>query len=678
MRRMLAVGLVLLSLAGLFKPKPAASAPLASGLSVAEFDGSVRPQDDLNAYVNGKWLATTDIPADKSSYGAFDRLYDDAQSQLKSLIEEAVSGADGKGSAHTHKVAAFYQSFMDEASLEAKGLTPLTAELSRIDAIKSKSELFELFAHLQRIEVTVPFASFVHLDNKDSTRDLYDISQDGLGLPDRDYYLSDEATLTKIRAQYVSHIAQMLALAGDERAKRDAKQIVALETALAKVQWTKVENRDPVKLYNLIKTEDLSKVAPQLDWQAYLGAAGLQGKVTAINMSQPSYFKGLSALVRSTPLPVWKRYVRWQVLSAYAPYLSKAFVDSHFAFYGTTLQGVPENRIRWKRGVSLVDRMMGEALGEAYVARYFPPESKQRVDALVKNLLDAYRLDIDTLDWMGAETKREAHAKLAAITTKIGYPDHWRDYSALEVKADDLVGNVMRGAEFEAKRNLAKIGSPVDRSEWGMYPQTVNAYYNPELNEIVFPAAILQAPFFNAAADDAVNYGGIGSVIGHEISHGFDDQGAQYDGVGNLRDWWTQADHESFAAKSKALVDQYNVFEPVKGFHLNGELTLGENIADNSGLAIAFKAYQLSLQGHSAPTLDGFSGEQRFYLGFAQVWRDKARDQFMIELIKADPHSMPSCRVLGTVANQPGFFEAFAIKAGDRMYRAPADRVLMW
>jgi len=655
----------------------AATVPLTSGLKIAEFDRTVRPQDDLNAYVNGPWLAATEIPADKSSYGAFDKLYDNAQLQLKGLVEDSLVSA-ANASANSRKVAAFYQSFMDEKSLEAKGLAPLAQALAQIDSIKTKQQLLQGFAHLQAIEVTVPFGSYVHLDNKDSTRYVYDVAQDGLGLPDRDYYLSDEATLVAMRQQYVVHMTQMLALAGDANAKQEARQILSLETALAKVQWTKVENRDPVKAYNLTPMGDLGVVAPGLEWSAYLKAAGVADKATAINLSQPSYFKALGGLVQTTPLSVWKRYLRWHVLSAYAPYLSKPFVDAHFAFYGTVLQGVPENRIRWKRGVSLVDRMMGEALGEGYVARYFPPESKRRVDLLVKNLLEAYRLDIDTLDWMGPETKREAHAKLASITTKIGYPDHWRDYQTLEVRADDLVGNVMRGAEFEAKRNVAKLGQPVDRSEWGMTPQTVNAYYNAELNEIVFPAAILQAPFFNAEADDAVNYGGIGAVIGHEISHGFDDEGAQYDGTGNLRDWWTKADHESFATKTQALIAQYNVFEPVKGFHLNGELTLGENIADNSGLAIAFKAYQLSLQGKPAPLLDGFSGEQRFYLGFAQVWRDKAREPFMIELIKTDPHSMPSCRVLGTVANQPGFFEAFSIKPGDQMYRAPSDRVLMW
>ena len=654
----------------------------ASGIDLSLLDRAVRPQDDFNGFVNGLWVKRTEIPVDKTSIGAFDRLYDQSLDQLRVLIEEtrapqgSAMGVDASGEAQ--KIADFYASFMDEARLETLGASPLKAEFKRIDQIHAVSELPAVFEHLQEIGVTVPFALTVHPDHRDASRYIVDLQQDGLGLPDRDYYLSEDETFADIRAEYLAHIGKMLSLLGVKDAARAAQEILSLETMIAKVQWTKVENRDPVKQYNLLNVAALGSLAPHFNWAAYLGAAGLSGKVTALNVSQPSYLSGYAKLLTAVPLPVWRQYLRWQLISSYAPYLSKPFVDARFAFYGTVLQGVPENRARWKRGVSLLDQYLGEALGKRYVARYFPPASKQRIDALVRNLLEAYRLDIDSLDWMSSDTKREAHQKLAAITPKIGYPSRWRDYGALVVHADDLAGNVMRASIFEARRNLAKIGAPVDREEWGMTPQTINAYYNPEMNEIVFPAAILQPPFFDPAADDAVNYGAIGAVIGHEISHGFDDEGAQYDGSGNLRDWWTSADHAAFKAKSDALIAQYNAFEPVAGFHLNGALTLGENIADNSGLAIAFKAYRLSLQGKGAPVLDALTGEQRFYIGFAQVWREKARDNYMIELIKSDPHSMASCRVLGTVANQPGFFAAFDVHAGDKMYRAPAERVEMW
>ncbi|HEY4038555.1 MAG TPA: M13 family metallopeptidase, partial [Burkholderiaceae bacterium] len=473
-------------------------------------------------------------------------------------------------------------------------------------------------------------------------------------------------------------VQRTLAMLGDKAAADEARKILALETALARVQWTKVENRDPVKAYNKIEIARLRALAPSFDWKRYLVATGVEGKVDYLIVSQPSYVTEFGKILDRTSLADWKNYLRFHLVSSYQPYLSKAHVDEDFGFSSTTVQGVPQNRPRWKRGVTLVDESIGDALDHLYADRYFPAPSKARADALVRNLLQAFRTDLDSLDWMGPDTRRQAHLKLAAITTKIGYPDHWRDYTRLEVKADDLAGNVMRARQFEFRRNIDKLGKPVDRSEWEMFPQTVNAYYEPERNEIVFPAAILQAPFFNAAADDAVNYGAIGAIIGHEISHAFDDQGSQYDQIGNLRNWWTDQDRKAFAARAKRLVAEYGAFEPVRGFHLNGELTLGENIADNSGLAVAFKAYQISLGGQTAPVLDGYTGEQRFYMGFARGWREKDRDNFLIALIKSDPHSPPVDRVLGSVVNQPAFYQAFAIKAGDRMYLAPDRRVIMW
>jgi predicted metalloendopeptidase len=497
-------------------------------------------------------------------------------------------------------------------------------------------------------------------------------------MPDRDYYLDDGERLAQIRAKYLQHVETMLRLAApDTVAAQQAGDILALETALAKVQWTKVENRDPVKRYNRVELKQLPALASGFDWKTYIKDAGIAGKVDYVVVSQPSYITGFNALLDSTPLPVWKSYFRWRLLSEFAPYLSKRFVDEDFAFYGASLRGIAQNLPRWKRGVQLVDGAIGEALGKIYVASYFPPQSKARMDELVRNLLAAYQADIDTLEWMGPETRQKAHEKLALFTAKIGYPDKWRDYSALRIVPGDLVGNVMRANAFEYQRNVRKLGQPIDRDEW----ETVNAYYNPEKNEIVFPAAILQPPFFNVQADDAVNYGGIGAVIGHEISHGFDDQGSQYDGHGNLLSapgWFTAADLEHFKARTQALVKQYAAYSPVPGFPINGELTLGENIADNSGLAIAYKAYQLSLGGAPAPIIDGLTGAQRFFIGWAQVWRSKSRDNEAILRIKSDPHSPPQFRGTVPEMNQAPFYEAFGIKDGDKMYLPPEQRVTLW
>jgi len=655
----------------------AAPTPLVSGVNKENMNPLVRPQDDFYKYVNGYWLENAKIPDDKPMFGSFVKLDDDAKAAVRTVIEDAAKNPEG-GDADKKKIADLYASFMDEPALETLGLKPLEGEFAKIDALTDKKQIPALIAHYHEIGVTAPYAAGVHQDNKDSTKYVVDFFQDGLGLPDRDYYLQDDAKLKAIRGEYAKFMEKMLGMSGDKTAAADAKDVLALETDLAKVQWTKVETRDPIKAYNKETFADLAKLSPGYDWKSYLTAAGVDGKVDYVIVSQPTYITGFDKILAKTPLPVLKSYFRWHVLASYAPYLSKDWVDTRFSFYGTALRDVPQNRPRWQRGVNVVQGALGEAVGKLYVAKFFPPESKARMDQLVKNLLAAYKQSIDTLDWMSPDTKKAAQEKLAKFMPKIGYPDKWRDYSALVVKKDDLVGNVMRGNEFEYQRNLNKLGKPVDRSEWGMTPQTVNAYYNPELNEIVFPAAILQPPFFDAKADDAVNYGGIGAVIGHEISHGFDDQGAQYDGDGNLRDWWTKEDHEKFKAKTAALVAEYGAFEPVPGFHSNGELTLGENIADNSGLAISYKAYQISLGGKPAPVIDGYTGDQRFYLGFGQIWQAKLRDKFAIELVKSDPHSIPIDRVRGTLVNQPGFYKAFDIKPEDKMYVAPEKRTTIW
>jgi putative endopeptidase len=651
---------------------------LASGIATQYSDPSVRAQDDFFEYLNGKWLKTTEIPADKSSWGAFHELQENTLPQLRGIIEKVAAGNPAKGT-DAQKIGDFYASFMDEARLEQLGITPLNAELAKIAALKDKSELPALLAHLGKIGVNVPYDFGIHQDNKDSTKYVADISQGGLGLPDRDYYLkADDAKLADAKAKYQAHVEKTLALAGDKNAAANAKAIVDFETEIARVQWTKVELRDPIKAYNKVNLADMSKVAPNYDWNSWLKATGIDGKAGYVIVSQPSYLKGFAELSNKTSLDTWKAYLSMHLVDSYSSFLSAAFVDERFDFYGKTLSGAKENQPRWKRGVGAVERSQGETLGKLYTEQYFPADRKARMEALVKNLLVAYKESIDKLDWMSPATKKEAQAKLAKFTPKIGYPNKWKDYSALNVERGDLVGNVMRSRVVEADRELNKLGKPIDREEWGMTPQTINAYYNPEMNEIVFPAAILQPPFFDANADDAVNYGGIGAVIGHEISHGFDDQGAQYDGDGNLRDWWTASDHKNFKAKTAMLVNQYNAFEPLPGYHVNGELTLGENIADNSGLAIAYKAYKLSLKGKKAPVIDGMTGEQRLYAGWAQVWRTKMREPAQIVQVKTDPHSPGEFRANGTLKNQPGFYEAYKVKQGDKMYLAPKERVIIW
>ncbi|MGZ3184560.1 MAG: M13 family metallopeptidase [Telluria sp.] len=661
------------------KPMAKAAAKAAvSGIDTQFIDPDVRAQDDFFKHLNGKWLKNTEIPADKSSWGSFYMLYEDTQPKLREIIETAAKGTHAAGS-DQQKIGDFYAAYLDEKRADDLGITPLKGELDAIAALKDKSQLPAYMAHASRFGIATPIDIGVHQDNKDSTHYEADLGQSGLGLPDRDYYLkADDAKLAAARAAYQVHVEKMLALAGGTNAAADAKAIVDFETELAKVQWSRVENRDPIKTYNKVDIAKLAELAPGFDWTTYLNEVGVGGHATFVNVSQPSYAKAMADVLAKAPLETLKAYFTWHAISSYAGYLSKPFVDQQFAFYSGTLQGIKEQRPRWKRGVSATEGALGEVIGKVYVEKYFPASSKARMDELVKNLLAAYKQSIDTLDWMSPATKKEAQAKLAKFTPKIGYPTKWKDYSGLVVAKDDLVGNVMRSRQLEHNRAVGKLGKPIDRTEWLMTPQTINAYYNPEMNEIVFPAAILQPPFFDAKADDAVNYGAIGAVIGHEISHGFDDQGSQYDGDGNLRDWWTAEDHKNFSAKTNMLVEQYNGYAPLPGYNVNGKLTLGENIADNSGLAIAYKAYKISLKGKKAPVIDGMTGEQRFYAGFGQVWRSKMRDEAQVVQVKTDPHSPGQFRANGTVKNQPGFYEAFGVKPGDKMYLAPKDRVIIW
>ena len=653
-----------------------------SGIDQQYIDTAVRPQDDLFTHANGKWLRDVSMPADRARFGSFDLLRDQSEANVRAIIEQLAARTDLAPGSEDRKIADLYRSFMDEARAEQLDAAPLLAVFARIDGLTSRAQVPTMLAALGSEGITIPLGMDVSQDARDSTRYLLHLYQDGIGLPDRDYYLKDDdQKLAAVRAAYqvfVAHTFTMLGLPEAE-ARAQAARVLDIETALARVQITKVELRDPVKRYNKMTVADLQKRAPAFDWPVLLAASGVPlDKVPELIVGTPSFFDAASRLLADLPLADLRAYLKWQSARYMMPQLSKRFVDVNFDFYGKTLRGVPEDRPRWKRGVELVETGLGEAVGREYVARHFPPQAKARMDELVANLMTAYRQSIDGLTWMTADTRAAAQAKLAKYTVKIGYPVRWRDYSTLEVKADDLTGNLRRIEAFQNARAMARLGKPVDREEWFMTPQTVNAYYNPGMNEIVFPAAILQPPFFDFQADDAVNYGGIGAVIGHEISHGFDDQGSQYDGDGNLRDWWSSADHAQFAERTDRLVAQYERYETVPGYRVNGKLTLGENIADNSGLAIAYKAYHLALAGRTAPVIDALTGDQRLYMGWVQVWRGKARESEAIRLIKVDPHSPAAVRGNGTLVNQPGFYEAFGVKEGDRLYLPKEERVTIW
>lgn len=675
----LASGLLLAACSGQDQaPAPqAADTVKDSGVMLDNFDKSVKPQSDFYHYVDGKWLAKTQIPADRSNYGSFSILADEAEQHLHEILEKSSSATNATAGSETQQIGDMYASFMDVEHANELGIKPLADEFQRIDAVASKDDLVKLFAHYQRIGVQSPMGMYVNTDAKQSDRYIVYFYQSGLGLPDRDYYLSDEKKFQDIRAQYLAHIGNMLQLAGMDDSEAAATKILALESRLAKNQWSRVESRDDTKTYNKYAVGDLNQVMPDFDWTAYMHTAGADAAKDVV-VSQPSFFTALDKAFDDVPLATWKAYARWSLINSFAPYLSKPVVDADFAFYGKTLRGVEENRPRWKRGVNLVEGSLGMALGKIYVAKYFKPQAKAQMEHLVQNLLAAYRESIKHLDWMTDATKEKALDKLAKFTPKIGYPDKWRDYAGLEVKRDDLVGNVMRSNAFDTDYQLGKLGQPVDRSEWHMTPQTVNAYYNPGMNEIVFPAAILQPPFFDPNADMAVNYGGIGAVIGHEIGHGFDDQGSKYDGNGNMENWWTDADRSEFEKRTKALIDQYSGYCPLKDGCVNGELTIGENIGDLGGLSIAYKAYHMALGDQKAPELDGFTGDQRFFIGWAQVWARKYREQELVNRLKTDPHSPSQYRCNGVLRNMPAFYQAFDVKPDDGMYLPQDKRVRIW
>lgn len=653
---------------------------LLSGVDMQAIDHSVRAQDDFYRYANGSWLANTQIPADKGRYDSINEVMDSVQGQLKTIVESLDRSADNQDP-DVRKMADLYDSFIDVKTLERLGLKSLDSELARINSLTDKDQIASLIAHFNRLGVAAPLTLQVHQDAKAAGHYVLDLVQGGLGLPGRDYYWEGDARLVHARALYERHIKTVLSLAGDPRAAMSARTVLALERALARVQWSEVDNHDPAKTYNRVKVGELGRLAPTFAWNTYLADGGAAGKTTDLSVSEPTYLSAFDKILIRTPIENWKLYFRWHLLSDLAPYLSVNFAAEHFAFYGAALRGMQQNKPRWQLGVDLLNQEMGEALGKAYVARYFPSAAKAHMEQLVSRLLAAYREDLATLDWMGPETRAKAQEKLARIQTKIGYPARWRDYSPLKIVRSDLVGNVLRSNEFEYERNLNKLGTPVDRTEWAMLPQTINAHYDAELNDITFPAAILQPPIFNLLADDAVNYGTIGFTVAHEISHGFDDEGSLYDGSGMLLSppgWFTQIDLDQFKAKTRALVTQYSAFAPVAGYPVNGELTLGENIADISGLAIAYKAYRSSLGGQEGPVIDGLTGEQRFFMGFARVFRGKTRENEAIMRIKADPHAPEEVRGTVPEMNFTPFYTAFGVAAGDRMYLAPEKRITVW
>jgi len=653
-----------------------AESELGSGIDTEYFDTTVAPGDDFYRYVNGVWLDSTPIPSDKSNYGSFIALADEAEENLRAIIEAAAAENAPMGS-DAQKVGDFYTSFMDQERVEALGAQPLQATLSEIAAVANKNELLLLMAELNHIGVQSPVGVYINNDAKQSDQYISYISQWGLGLPDRDWYLSeDDPTHEQARTAYATYIEKVLSLAGYDRASEAAQSILAIEFLIAGEHWDRVKNRQRELTYNKMSQDDLNGLAPDMDWNGFMRTLGIDE--TTYIIQQPSYIEGLNNIWNDITLAQWQDYASFKFVDSLAGYLSDDFVQAQFDFEGRTLGGVEEMRPRWKRGVDTVDGALGEVVGRLYVEQHFQDEAKRRMDELVENLREAFRVGIDELDWMTAATKEQAQEKLAKFTTKIGYPDEWKDYSALTVADDDLIGNVIRSRNVEHERELAKLGSPIDRGEWFMTPYTVNAYYNPPMNEIVFPAAILQPPFFNVEADDAVNYGGIGAVIGHEFSHGFDDQGRKSDGDGNLRDWWTEEDATAFSERASALVAQYNQFEVLPGKFLNGEFTLGENIGDLSGLAVAYKAYHMSLDGEPAPVIDGLTGDQRFFMGWAQVWRRLYRDENLEMRITSDPHSHSEARTNGIVRNFDAWYDAFDVQPDDALYLPPEERVKIW
>jgi len=676
------------------------TAALRSGIDLDALDPATRPQDDLYRHVNGTWLATHEIPADRAIDGSFLQLRDLSEERVRAIIEDLAAASDTQPGTTAAKIGALFASFMDTERIAELGTTPIAAELALIEGATTQAELVGVLGALQRTGGGGAVGLYVDNDAKDPEQYRVYLVQSGLGLPDEAYYREEQ--YAQVREAYVAHVARMLTLGGVVPATRiapvegepvpvsgaaqdAAARVMALETELAGHHWDVVKDRDATLTYNPTTLAELATRAPGFDWRAWAAALGApEAALDALVVREPSFAEGFAELWGSEPLQDWKLWAAYRLITTRAPYLTDAIVEANFDFYGRTLSGAQQVRDRWKRGVALVEGALGEAVGEQYVARHFPPAHKARMDELVANLVAAYRESIQGLEWMTEDTKAKALDKLEKFVPKIGYPVRWRDYTALEIAADDLLGNVRRSNAFDLDHELAKVGKPLDRDEWFMTPQTVNAYYNPGMNEIVFPAAILQPPFFDPEADDAVNYGGIGGVIGHEIGHGFDDQGSKYDGDGRLEDWWTEEDRAEFEKRTRALIDQYDALVPAQlgpdGMRVNGALTIGENIGDLGGLSIALQAYRIALGGsfENAPVVDGLTGLERVFLGWAQIWQSKARDEETIRRLATDPHSPNEFRCNAVVRNVDEFHETYGVKEGDELWLAPEERVRIW
>ena len=649
-----------------------------NSLDLTNVLSDVRPQDDLFRHVNGVWLRDAEIPADRARFGAFDELRMESEDRVRKIIDECASSAAAPGS-NARKIGDVYRSFMDEKRIEELGVSPIAKELSEAQSISSIDELAEFLGTQWTRGMSGIFGSFIYADFKDSTTHIAYVSQSGISLPDESYYR--EAEHESVRTAFIAHMTKMFELAGIADAGGHAKRVMELETQIASYHWDRVKLREAELNYNKMSFAELQDLSGTFNWELWLEKSQIpSGAFDTLIVRQPPFFEGLSTLMSNFNAAAWQSWLMWNIISEAASYLSSAFVEENFDFFGRTLSGTPEMKERWRRGGSLVEGFLGEAIGELYVEKYFPPAAKQRMLQLVDNLMVAYKQSITDLDWMTEETKEKALVKLSKFVPMIGYPDKWRDYSALEIKADDLVGNLHALAKFELDYMLAKIGKPVDRDEWGMTPQTVNAYYNPVMNRIVFPAGILQAPFFDLEADDATNYGGIGAVIGHEVGHGFDDQGSKYDGDGNINNWWSEKDLSEFENRTKSLIDQYDVLRPeaAPDVHVNGALTIGENIGDLGGLTIAYKAYKIALEGKKSEVLSGLSGEQRLFFNWARVWRGKSRPDEARRLITIDPHSPAEFRCNQIVKNLDEFCDAFGVVEGDELFMPKEERVRIW
>jgi predicted metalloendopeptidase len=654
---------------------PASAEPLKSGVELTGMDTSVRPQDNYYAYANGNWLKETEIPADQFGWGSYMTLRDDSLTDVKAIVDEvAGDAADSEAAA---KIGNYYSAYMDEARIEELGMSPLEGIFADIDAIEDHAAMSRWFGENNDIGIDGPFNLYINQDDKDSTTYAIFIVQSGLGLPDKEYYFDESERGLQLRDGYVALIEKLLTASGDTDAAEAAKRIMALETRLAENHWDKEDNRDADKVYNKTLDADLGELLSNFDVDGYFAGIG-SGRPDYLIVSQPSYLAAANEILVDTDLATWKEYARLNTIFAFTSFLPKEIYDAQFDFINRTILGQEEQRPRWQRAITSMNSNMGELLGQLYVEKHFPPEAKERMADMLYYLSEAYADSIKNLEWMSAETKEKALEKLSKFTPKVGYPDEWRDYSTLQVSRDDLVGNIRNAREFNHYRNIDKLGKPIDRGEWFMAPQQVNAYYNPGLNEIVFPAAYLQPPNFQLDAEDAYNYGAIGVTIGHEIGHGFDDQGSKYDGDGNLVSWWTDEDRANFEARTNGLIEQFNQFEALPGIFVNGEFTLGENIGDLGGTAIALKAYRMSLQGKESPVIDGFTGEERFFLGLAQSSRIKWREQFVEYLINADPHSPDEFRINGVLPNVDDFYETYNVVEGDALYRPTEERIRIW